>query len=201
VQGLARYGKSRQEGGERWRDMKEKITIEDLREWGACAPGLLWFDERFPDGATLDELEAALRQYGPTGKDWLAWLAWSMSCGFTGDRMDRRLGWCECAYERIKLACFMPVGLHGDSIEWRLLWCLSAVDRYCLAMKMPLGLPGDTIERRLSWCRDNIDRATLALAMRIGLEGDSIERRQSWCYIAADRATVRDQYAGLIPEK
>jgi hypothetical protein len=151
--------------------MKERITIEDLRKWKACDPGLSWFARNFPDGTTLSKLESALQEYPIHYMGWLEWLAWSMPTNITGDGVYRRLGWCRTDYSRAKLAWFMPVGLAGDSID-----------------------------RRLEWCATRFDRACLALYMPVGLDGDSIERRAEWCLNAVGRADVRRKFAGLLPE-
>jgi hypothetical protein len=109
---------------------KNKIRSKDLREWYACDSGRLWFAERFPDGATVDELEAALRQYGETGEAWLVWLARNMAVGVVdGDNIDRRLSWCRDDLDRAYLARNTPVGLPGDSLERRLSWCVDDTDR------------------------------------------------------------------------
>jgi hypothetical protein len=100
---------------------KLKITSDDLRMMNACDEGLCWFAERFPDGATLDELEAALREHGrPT---WTAWLAWQMPIGFVGDSIERRLSWCALDFDRSRLGFYMPLGLTGDSLDRRCSWC------------------------------------------------------------------------------
>jgi hypothetical protein len=109
--------------------MKEKITLADLRKWGACDVGMAWFDGRFPCGAALDELEAALRANSDDGEEWLVWLARKLAIGRTGDSIERRLSWCGNEFDRAWLACRMPVGLPGDSLERRLEWCYSTADR------------------------------------------------------------------------
>ena len=49
-----------------------KITIEDLKKMGptgACKPAQDWFREKYPDGATCDELALAVSE------EWLSWVA------------------------------------------------------------------------------------------------------------------------------
>ena len=49
-----------------------KITIDDLkRMWpeGACQPAQDWFREKYPDGATCDELALTVSE------GWLSWVA------------------------------------------------------------------------------------------------------------------------------
>jgi hypothetical protein len=78
--------------------MKEKITMDDLMYWDSWVAGAAWFRTHFPNGATLDELEAALRERGG-GR--LFCLALTLPPGIAGDSLERRLSWCPGVDDRI----------------------------------------------------------------------------------------------------
>jgi hypothetical protein len=79
---------------------KIKITIQDVRKWCGYDEYADWFAWKFPNGATLDELEAALRQCR-AGEEWLSWLAWHMPFGHPGDSVKLRMSWCRNDIERL----------------------------------------------------------------------------------------------------
>ncbi|MDL2273981.1 hypothetical protein LJC34_05525 [Oscillospiraceae bacterium OttesenSCG-928-G22] len=47
-----------------------RITTKLLREHGACTKGIQWFEERYPDGYSLDDLDTAPPKDCPTKFVW-----------------------------------------------------------------------------------------------------------------------------------
>ena len=144
------------------------ITYDMLHSAGACAPALIEFTGRFPNGATWDELIAALSDR----PDWAAWVGRRCPACVAEATWEARLALQRDNCDRAYLGWRCPAGVVGATWEARMAPQRDDCDRHILGCYCPAGVPGATWEARLALQRDDCERAFFFQCCPDGVEGD-----------------------------
>ena len=124
-----------------------EITTEMLRSIGACAEGMTFFAEHFPQArATFQAAAQACVDHGKPA--YAVWLAQYCPADVPGATWEARLAVQRSAGDRAWLGQECPAGVRGATWEARLAVQDTAADRAWLGQECPASVPGATERAR-----------------------------------------------------
>ena len=147
-----------------------EITTEMLRSIGACAEGMTFFAEHFPQArATFQAAAQACVDHGKPA--YAVWLAQYCPADVPGATWEARLAVQDTADDWARLGRICPAGVPDATWRARLAVQDSAAGRALLGQECPADVPGATWEARLAVQCSAADRALLGRDCPAGVRG------------------------------